>query len=118
MTQGGGKTPAIILVFSAGQTVLAPAAENIIVWRAPFSCTVTNVRGYQDTGTGSTFNARRNGSLNLLASAATIGTAATWIDGGAVQNQSFSGGDKLEIMIVSVAGAPNMIAIQVDFTQP
>jgi len=105
-------------VFNKGAVMLQPTPGAIIAWQAPFACTVTNVRAYQDLGTGSTFNARRNGSLNHLASDATITSAATWIDGGAVQNQSYSTNDKLEILIQSVNGNPTQLAILVDFTQP
>jgi hypothetical protein len=94
------------------------AAENIIVWRAPFACTVTNVRGYRVAGTGATINARKNGASNHLASALSLTSADTWMDGGAVQNTAFAAGDKLEIMVVSIAGAPTQVAVQVDFTRP
>src|SRR3990167_2355378 len=49
--------------FSRGGTVLDPAAtaRNVPVWRAPFACTVTNVRGYRVGGTGAVINARRKG---------------------------------------------------------
>jgi len=87
------------------------AALNIIVWRAPFACTVTNVRGYRVGGTGATINARRNGTLNHLASALSVSSADTWMDGGAVSNTAYAAGDKLEIMIVTTTGtrlpAPN-----------
>jgi len=106
-------------VFGRGGTVLNPSgAINIIVWRAPFACTVTNVRGYRVNGTGATINARRNGTSNHLASALSLTSADTWQDGGSVQNTAYAAGDKLEIMIVSVAGSPTQIAIQVDFTRP
>ena len=109
----------LTLVFNRGAAMLNPTVPiNIISWQAPVACTVTNVRGYQDIGTGSTFNARKNGSLTHLASDGTIGSAATWIDGGAVQNTAYSINDKLEVMITGVAGSPTQIAILVDYTQP
>jgi len=109
----------LTLVFNRGAAMLNPTVPiNIIAWQAPVACTVTNVRGYQDIGTGSTFNARKNGSLTHLASDGTIGSAATWIDGGAVQNTAYSINDKLEVMITGVAGSPTQIAILVDYTQP
>ena len=94
------------------------AALNIIVWRAPFACTVTNVRGYRVGGTGATINARRNGTLNHLASALSVSSADTWMDGGAVSNTAYAAGDKLEIMIVTTAGTVTQLAIQVDYTRP
>jgi hypothetical protein len=100
---------------SRGGTVLGPTAPvDIIVWRAPFPCTVTKVYGYVHGATGSTVNARKNGTLNHLASNLTLGTADTWIDGGTVQNASYATGDKLEIRITGVTGSPATVAVQVD----
>ena len=98
--------------------MLTPVAKNIIVWRAPFACTVTAVKGYRAGGTGATINARLNGASNHLASNLSLTSADTWMDGGGVQNTAYAIGDKLEIMIVSVAGSPDQVAIQVDFTKP
>ncbi len=90
------------------------AAVNIIVWRAPFSCTVTKVYGYRVGGTGATINARKNGASNHLSANKSLTSANTWMDGGAVQNTGYSAGDKMEIKIVSVAGSPTQVAVQVD----
>lgn len=105
------------MVFSRGATVLNPAVQNTIVWRAPFSCTVTNVRGYRVGGTGATINARRNGVSNHLAAAVSLAAADTWVDGGAVANTAYVAGDKLEIMVVTITGVPTQIAVQVDYTR-
>jgi hypothetical protein len=88
---------------------------NMIAWRAPYACTVTNVRGYRVGGTGATINARLNGASNHLASALSLSSADTWMDGGAVQNTAYAAGDKLEVMVVTVTGGPTQILIQVDF---
>jgi hypothetical protein len=109
----------IAMPFARGGTVLLPLnASNIIVWRAPFSCTVTAVKGYVSVATGSTINARKNGTLTHLASDLTVSSADTWMDGGAVQNTAYAAGDKLEIMLTGIAGAPSEIAVQVEFTRP
>jgi len=42
--------------------------------------------------------------------------ADEWMDGGAVQNTAYVAGNKLEIMVVTVADSPTQVAIQVDFT--
>jgi hypothetical protein len=98
-----------------GGTVLNPTqAVNIIVWRAPFACAVTAIKGYLVGDTGSTVNARKNGSLNHLATDITLNSAGTWIDGGSVENTSYAVGDKLEIMITGVTGSPSQIAVQVE----
>ena len=90
------------------------AGVNIIVWYAIYPCTVTNVRGYRVGGTGATINARRNGTFNHLASHLSLISANAWIDGGAVQNEVYDAGHKMEIMIVTVAGSPTQVAVQVD----
>lgn len=106
------------LIFSRGGTVLNPADPiNVIVWRAPFACIVTAVKGYRVGGTGATINARHNGADNHLSSALSLTSADTWMDGGAVQNTAYAAGAKLEIMVVTVAGSPTQVAIQVDFTR-
>ncbi len=93
------------------------AAINVITWIAPYACTVTAVKGYRVDGTGATINARKNGSLNHLASNLSLTSASTWMDGGSVQNTSYSAGDKLEIMIVTASGSPTQIAVSVYFTR-
>lgn len=111
--------PAGSITFARGGTVKTPTgADNIIVWRAPFACTVTKVWGYRSGGTGATINARKNNTDNLLASALSLTSTETWMDGGAVQNTAFVAGDELEIMIVTVSGSPDEVAVQVDFTVP
>ena len=107
------------VTFSLGGTILDPtAARNVPVWRAPIACTVTNVRGYRVGGTGATINARHNGTDNHLATALSLTSADTWTNGGTVQNTAYTMSDKLEIMLVTVTGAPTEIGIQVDFTRP
>ena len=61
-------------------------------------------------------NARRNGTDNHLASALSLTSADTWMDGGAVQNAAYAAGDTMEIMLVTVAGLPLEVPIQVDLT--
>lgn len=107
------------IAFSAGATVLSPASsQTIMVWRAPFACTVTNVRSHFKGGTSIVVNARRNQSSNHLSSNHTNSTADAWGDGGSVQNTAYAAGDDLEIMIVTVNGAVTEASIQVDFTRP
>jgi len=102
--------------FARGGTILSPSgAINVIVWYAPIACVLTAVKGYRVGGTGATINARRNGASNHLASALSLTSADVWMDGGAVQNTAYSVGDKLEMMVVSVAGSPAQIAVQVNF---
>ena len=104
---------------SRGGVVLVPtAAINVVVWRALFACTVTNVRGYRVGGTGATINARKNSSLSHLASALSLTSADEWLDGSTPQNTAYAVGDKMEIQIISLVGDPTQIAIQLDLTRP
>lgn len=107
------------LPFARGGTILTPTTPvNIIVWQAPFACTVTNVKGYVSGATGTTINARKNGSLTLLPADLTLSSADTWTDGGAVQNTAFAASDKLEIMFTGIGGTPTEAAVQVNFSRP
>ena len=107
------------LLFQRGGSIANPsgitAAVNIVVWRAPIACTVTNVRGFRKGGTGATINAQKNGSSTHLSSALSLTSANTWMDGGAVQNTSYAIGDYLEIMLVTETGSPTEIDIAIDF---
>jgi hypothetical protein len=116
----GATTFAFVAVeFTKGGVFFDPTgARNAPVWRAPHACTVTNVRGYRVGGTGATVNARKNGTLDLLAAALSLTAADSWMDGGAVQNTALAAGDKLEVMLVSVAGSPTEVTIEVDLTRP
>jgi hypothetical protein len=109
----------IVIPFSRGGTVLSPTGTvAVVVWRAPFACTVTAVKGYRTGGTGATINARARGTDTHLSSDLSLTSADTWMDGGAVQNTGYSAGDKMEILVQSVAGSPTQIAVQVDLTRP
>jgi len=112
-----GAWQAIPASFTKGGVLQSPVAGTTVIWVAPFACTVKRVRGYQDAGTGSVMTAL-HGALDLLVTDITIGTAAAWQDGGAVQNTSFASGDSLAIKVTSVSGSPNYITVQVDFTAP
>lgn len=104
---------------TVGGVFLDPTgARDVMVWRAPYACTVTNVRGHRKGGTGATVNARRNqGGTNHLSSALSLSSADTWMDGGAVSDATYAAGDDLEVRLVSVTGAVTEISIQVDFVR-
>lgn len=102
--------------FSKGATILDPAgAVNVVVWRAPYACTVTAVRGMRTGGTGATINARKNGASNHLASALSLATAGAFQSNTTIANATYAAGDYLELMLVSIAGTPTSIVMQVDF---
>jgi hypothetical protein len=98
-------------------TIVNPVVGNVTTWRAPFACTVTNVRGHRIGGTGATINAQKNSASTHLASAVSLASANTWTDGGSVQNATYAAGDDIEMMVVSVTGTPTEVAIQVDFVR-
>lgn len=101
-------------IFTKGAVIESPVAGTIVVWRAPFDCTVTHVRAFQDIGTGSVVTALDN-SADILSTDITIAQAATWQDGGSLAEGAISAGDSLAIKITSVAGSPNYIALQIEF---
>ncbi len=95
-----------------------PTAVNRMVWRAPYACTVTNVRGHAKGGTSVVVNARINQTSNFLSSSLTVNTMDAWADGGTVQNTTVAAGDDIEVMLVTVTGAITEASIQVDLTRP
>jgi hypothetical protein len=91
-------------------------ARAAVVWRATRACTITAVKGWRGGGTGATINARKNGSSTFLSSALSLTSANSWMDGGTVQNTSIVSGDAIEIVIVTTAGDPEEIGVQVEMT--
>lgn len=112
-TVGSGSLPTI-----GGAILLPTSSLTIPIWRAPFACTVTNVRGYRTGGTGATINAQKIGVGNHLAADLSLVAADVWTDGGAVQNTAYAIGDALAIMLTGITGLPTTITIQVDFSRP
>lgn len=91
-------------------------AGSAVIWRAPYACTVTHVRGYVVGGTSATINATHNGT-NLISNLL-INTLATWEDGGAITGASFAAGDSLAAVIVAEVGSPNAVTVQIEFSRP
>ena len=116
----------VATTFSRGGTIYDPlgmagtaaTASNIIIWRAPFAATITNVWGYRVTGSGAIINARING-VGTIANGSHISltSADTWISASSLITSSIAAGDKLEIMLVSSSAYPTQIAVQIDFTR-
>ncbi len=94
-----------------GMTLFTTSAINVIVWQAPYNYTLLAVRGYRVGGSGATVNARRNGASQHLASDLSLTSADVWMDGGAVQDATYSVGDKAEIMLVTTSGSPTQVRI-------
>ena len=103
---------------TVGGVILNPtSAATPVIWRAPYACTVTNVRGYRDGGTGAVVNANNNG-VPLLAGNLSLVGADAWTDGGAITGAAVASGNAIQLQFVSFAGGPNYVAIQVDLTRP
>jgi hypothetical protein len=104
--------------FTVGGVLLdPPGARDVTVWRAPYACTVQNVRARRRGGTGASINARKNGTSTHLVSNLSLSSADTWTDGGSVQNASYAAGDGMEVQLLSVTGAVTEVAIQVELVR-
>ncbi|MFI6886761.1 hypothetical protein [Streptosporangium canum] len=106
-------------------TLKAPAAGVHVLWRAPVACRVKAVRAYRLGGTGAVVNAAKNG-VDLCSADLSVTAASTWtagvlatrvfdVDG--VSVLKFAVGDTLTAEVVSVAGTPTDLVIQVDIEQ-
>lgn len=89
-----------------------------VIWRAPFACTVTQVRGYADVGTTTVINAGKDAasSSDFCSSNITLSSAATWTAGTVNQNTSISSGDLIAVEIVT-AGTATELTIQIELTR-
>ncbi|WP_440063789.1 hypothetical protein [Streptosporangium sp. OZ121] len=99
-------------------TLKAPAAGVHVLWRAPVACRVKAVRAYRIAGTGAVINAAKNG-VDLCSADLSVTTASTWMSGvlAAPAVLKFAAGDTLTAEVVSVAGTPTDLVIQVDVEQ-
>lgn len=114
---GGGSGSLVGSVDTKGGVILDPSgARDIVIWRAPFTCTVSAVRGYTTGGTSANINARKNGTDSLLSSDLTA-VAGAWTSQTTIQNANFAIGDSLEIRLISLSGSPTAVAIQVECTR-
>ncbi len=94
-----------------------PAAAVITLWRAPVACKVTGVRASRTGGTGAVVRAFKNATA-LLASDRSLTSADTYLAGtlsATAANLRFAAGDVLKVEVVSVAGSPTQLTMQVDF---
>jgi hypothetical protein len=111
-----------VQIFTKGMTLADPTAVTALTvtsWQAPFACTVTAIKGYRVGGTGATVQAYRNTTASPIRSAAlSLTSASTWMPGGAVQNTSFSTGNSLMLAVLSTAGSPTEVSVQVEYSRP
>jgi hypothetical protein len=105
---------------TVGVCFLGPTNGNNAVaapsWRAPFACTVTNVRGYMVGGNNCSVNAQKNGS-NLV-STLLITAAGAWHDAGAITAGTVAAGDTITPVLVSQNNNTASVTVQIDFTRP
>lgn len=100
-----------------GGAFVAPTAPlDVVIWRAPWPCKVTAVKGEMEGGTSADVNARKNGTDEHLAADLSL-TPGAWTDGGAVQNVDYVAGDSLEIRLKAVVGSPTAVTVQVEFNR-
>ena len=91
-----------------------------IIWRVPFSCTLTAVHAQVDTGTTTVVNAGKGfvgGTTTFCSANITIDPADAWEAGTVNQNQALVAGDAVYIY-VTTAGTATMVTIQVTLTRP
>ena len=93
----------------------SPSGSNVTdaLWRAPKGCTIVGIYGYRVGGTGAVVNAQigaTKAATDLSLTSADAYMAAT-LDSAHVK---MAAGDVLSSLIVSVAGTPTSVRIQVD----
>ena len=116
-TNGSGVLSWVPQIITKGGVLLTPAgAADVVIWRAPQTCTVTKVQGHMAGGTSGAVNARKNGTDALLSSNLAI-TAGSWTSTSTIQNASFAVDDSLEIRLISLVGSPSTVTIQVECTR-
>ncbi len=112
---------ASIASFTKNITFYDPTSVTVAtlaIWRAPYACTITALKGYRVGGTGATINAFKNTTATAhRASALSLTSASTWTDGGALTSASYAIGDSLLLGLLSITGAVTQINIQVEFTR-
>jgi hypothetical protein len=91
------------------------AAGTFVLWRASVPCKVKAVRAYRIGGSGAAVNATKNG-VSMLTGDLAVSTASTWTAGSlaALAARRFQEGDTLAVTVVSAAGSPTDLIIQVD----
>ncbi|MDF5756653.1 hypothetical protein [Spongiactinospora sp. TRM90649] len=93
----------------------AIASSVHVLWRASVPCRVTAVRAYRLGGSGAVINAAKNGT-DLCSADLSVSSAATWMSGtlAAPAALRLAEGDTLTAEVVSAAGSPTDLAIQID----
>ncbi len=101
--------------FTKEIVLVSPAAAVHQLFRAPWPCKVLAVRAIRTGGTGAVVKAQAN-TDDLLTGNLSLGTA-NWTAGSLVATDAtlrLVAGDALKAEVVSVAGSPTGLTIQVD----
>lgn len=102
---------------TASITLPGPAAGVHVLHRVPVAGTVRAVRAYRVGGTGAVVKATK-GATDLLSANKSLTSADAWMDGalhGTAANLALAVGDTLSVEVVSVAGTPTGLTIQIDY---
>jgi hypothetical protein len=99
-------------------TLISPGAgaQNISLFTASVPGTALVIFARRLGGTGAVINIRKNGTTALRSADLSL-TTEEWFDGGTLQNTGFISGDYFEVQIISTAGSPTEVAVQLTFLQ-
>jgi hypothetical protein len=110
-------------VFSTvvGLSILSPAVGTYFCGVVETAMTLVSIGAYRDGGSALTVNfAKGSKASPSKGKAADVSATSsdTMVTGTADQNLSYSPGDQMYAMIVTVSGSPTLAAIQANFTVP
>lgn len=121
-----GSTTGQGILFSKGVTFFDPAgisgtaslSQSVIAWRAPFACTASAIYGWKSGGTlTSTASVQiKKNTLPILTSSLFVTQSSAWVSKGAaaLQNQNFSVGDYMEIVLHTASFWVTQVGVQID----
>lgn len=109
--------------FTINAVILSPSATaDYMVWRAPFACTVTAVRGYRVGGTSASVTAGSSPAAsvvitNFATGFTTASNTGTW-DSGTVTSSAVASTNNVWVRITAISGTATQLCIQIDMTRP
>lgn len=99
--------------YSRTLLLVAPTAGSYPVWRATEACRVAAVHAYRKGGTGAAVNAHAGG-VPVLAVDLSVANPDVWLSGVPAGAVLLAEGGALTVDVVSLAGGPSQIVVQVD----
>lgn len=107
-------------IFSQGATLVDAGGittnGSYTIWRAPFSCSVVGIYGYQEGGTTPKINAAKSSSAGYQLNSSTDVTLTNeggWYSASAFQFRKYGPGDSLRVVISG--SSATLVTVQVDF---